>query len=171
MKWVSGSGKRESWDGMIQLLGNSVRNKRNAQVHVGCDSAIQPCSKGADRVIFATVVCLRTPGNAGRYYYTRQSEAVLHYPVLQTRLLREVHCDSNTDPTFKSTEHTRMLTGYIQSMGYQVGLIMPLAVSTAAKTLTCVVRLQYLAKPHAWATHIADRHSRSAVRTALHSSP
>lgn len=25
-----------------------------------------------------------------RYYYTRQSEAVLHYPVLQTRLLREV---------------------------------------------------------------------------------
>lgn len=53
------------------------------------------------------------------------------YPVLQTRLLREVelslstaevltandivvttvHCDSNTDPRCKSTEHTSMLKG------------------------------------------------------------
>ena len=52
----------------------------------------------------------------------------------------QVHCDSNTDPSCKSTEHTRMLTGYIQSMGYQ-----------------------FLVKPHAWATFIADRHSRNVA--------
>ena len=83
------------------------------------------------------------------------------YPVLQTRLLREmtlslmtaealtvneilvtqVHCDSNTDPKAKSSEHTRMLIGYIQSMGYE-----------------------YLVKPHAWATFVADRHSRGLAR-------
>ena len=84
-----------------------------------------------------------------------------YFPVLQTRLLREVelslqtaellrendvdvdtvHCDSNTDPTCKSTEHTNMLTGYIQSMGYD-----------------------YLVKPDAWATFVADRHSRGLLR-------
>ena len=34
-----------------------------------------------------------------------------------------------------------MLTGYIQSMGYE-----------------------YLVKPHAWATFVADRHSRGLMR-------
>ena len=83
------------------------------------------------------------------------------YPALQTRLLREVtlslttaealtesdvlvtqvHCDSNTDPKAKSSEHTRMLIGYIQSMGYE-----------------------YLVKPDAWATFVADRHSRGLAR-------
>lgn len=87
-------------------------------------------------VVFATVVCVI--GGAGRrYFYSRQIEEKRSYPVLQTRLLREVqlsldtaealtesdvpvtqvHCDSNTDPGCKSTEHTRMLVGYIQSMG------------------------------------------------------
>ncbi len=53
----------------------------------------------------------------------------------------QVHCDSNTDPTCKSTEHTNMLAGYIQSMGYR-----------------------FLVKPHAWATFVADRHSRGLLR-------
>jgi len=126
------------------------------QVHVGCDSAIT----GRGRIIFAIVVCVINPGHAGRYYYSRQSEECTRYPVLQTRLLREVqlsldvaeelqaqgvmvnqvHCDSNTDPSCKSTEHTKLLTGYIQSMGYQ-----------------------FLVKPHAWATFIADRHSRNVA--------
>ena len=81
--------------------------------------------------------------------------------MLATRLLREVelsintaelltandidvetvHCDSNVDPKCKSTEHTKMLTGYIQSMGYE-----------------------YLVKPDAWATFVADRHSRGLLR-------
>ena len=52
-----------------------------------------------------------------------------------------VHCDSNTDPKAKSSEHTRMLIGYIQSMGYE-----------------------YLVKPDAWATFVADRHSRGLAR-------
>lgn len=54
--------------------------------------------------------------------------------------IQRVHCDSNTDVNCKSTEHTRMLTGYIQAMGYQ-----------------------FLVKPDAWATLVADRHSRSRV--------
>ena len=49
--------------------------------------------------------------------------------------------DSNTDPKAKSSEHTRMLIGYIQSMGYE-----------------------YLVKPDAWATFVADRHSRGLAR-------
>jgi predicted RNase H-related nuclease YkuK (DUF458 family) len=128
------------------------------EVHVGCDSAVQ---SRAGRVIFATVICVvsRSCGG-GRYFYTRSIEDLHRYPVLQTRLLREVelalkaaealgaheietttvHCDSNTDPACNSTEHTRMLVGYIQSMGYS-----------------------YAVKPHAWATFVADRHSRGGL--------
>ena len=116
--------------------------------------------QGGHQVIFATVVCVISRGHAGRYFYARLSEPKRQYPVLQTRLLREVelslstaelltahdievatvHCDSNTDPRCKSTEHTRMLIGYIQSMGYE-----------------------YLVKPNAWATFVADRHSRGRM--------
>lgn len=118
-------------------------------------------SQRGNRVVFATVVCVISKGRAGRYFFARSIERKRLYPVLQTRLLREVelslataelltandidvkmvHCDSNTDPRCKSTEHTRMLTGYIQSMGYE-----------------------YLVKPDAWATFVADRHSRGLLR-------
>ena len=111
-------------------LAEQTRN--NVEVHVACDSAVQ-----GRFVVFATVVCVIAKGQAGRYFYSRLIEEKRQYPVLQTRLLREVqlsldtaealkledvtvaqvHCDSNTDPAAKSTEHTRMLTGYIQSMG------------------------------------------------------
>jgi predicted RNase H-related nuclease YkuK (DUF458 family) len=180
-------------------------------------------AQNGGRVVFATVVCVISRGNAGRYFYARLVEPKRYYPVLQTRLLREVevrsrgphsrppsffsvlhhepcvtsrsfsayrraqpscfaqpraqpsrratrscasasavfcqlslstaelltandidvqtvHCDSNTDPKCKSTEHTNMLTGYIQSMGYE-----------------------YLVKPHAWATFVADRAPRAKV--------
>ena len=112
-------------------------------------------------VVFATVVCVISPGKAGRYFYARLVEPHRLFPVLQTRLLREVelslataevltannvvvttvHCDSHTDPKCKSTEHTRMLVGYVTSMGYD-----------------CLV------KPEAWATFVADRHSRGLMR-------
>jgi len=156
MRWVTGSGRVEPWATVIENIVEDCRHKKDVQVHVGCDSAIQQ----GKRIVFAIVVCVIQPGNAGRYYYSRHCEARTLYPVLQTRLLREVqlslevaeelqaegvtvkqvHCDSNTDPSCKSTEHTKLLTGYVQSMGYQC-----------------------LAKPHAWATFIADRHSRSVA--------
>lgn len=40
------------------------------QVHVGCDSCIQP----GGTIIFATVVCAIRAGHAGRYYYCRLTE-------------------------------------------------------------------------------------------------
>ena len=91
-----------------------------------------------DSIVFATVVCLISESHGGgRYFYARLVEKKRRFPVLQTRLLREVelslstaellsandidvatvHCDSNTDPTCRSTEHTRMLVGYIQVNG------------------------------------------------------
>jgi len=158
-RWMTGSGRpADSWSAVVSELSRMVRSseKQRVEVHVGCDSSVQP--NGV--VIFATVVCVIREGHAGRYYYCRNAEKRTMYPVLQTRLLREVqlsletaeelkaqgveveqvHCDSNTDPTCKSTEHTRMLIGYIQSMGYN-----------------------YLVKPDAWATFVADRHSRSVA--------
>ena len=157
-RWIEGCGRpAESFDAVIDAIRESIATRDDVEVHVGCDSAVQ----GGDRVVFATVVCVISRGHAGRYFYSRLVEKKLHYPVLQTRLLREVelslataelltandvdvrtvHCDSNTDPRCKSTEHTRMLIGYIQSMGYE-----------------------YLVKPDAWATFVADRHSRGLMR-------
>ena len=192
-----------SWEGVLEEIVRTGRERggqSEIEVHVGCDSAHNP----GGRVVFATVVCVIRKGHAGRYFYTRHVEPRHMYPVLQTRLLREVtlslttaealtendvlvtqvhcdshtdprhmypvlqtrllremtlslmtaealtvneilvtqvHCDSNTDPKAKSSEHTRMLIGYIQSMGYE-----------------------YLVKPHAWATFVADRHSRGLAR-------
>lgn len=154
-RWISGNRRPvPSFDGVLEALTEEVL-RTDVEVHVGCDSAVQ----NGGRVCFATVVCViaRGGGQGGRYFYSRQIEPRRHYPVLATRLLREVelslqtaealkahginvetvHCDSNTDPTCKSTEHTRMLTGYISSMGYS-----------------------WLVKPQAWATFVADRHSR-----------
>jgi predicted RNase H-related nuclease YkuK (DUF458 family) len=137
-----------------------------AQVHIGCDSAVS-----RERVTFAVVVCVVSVGHAGRYFYARLEQSLHTVPVLQTRLLREVelalstaqeltehgvdivrvHVDSNTEPGCSSTEHTKMLTGYVSAMGY-----------------TCLV------KPEAWANFVADRHSRGNVhhvrRSALVSS-
>lgn len=153
--WRSGGGKRMgSFDDILAEITHEVLN-RDVEVHVGCDSAVQ----NGGRVVFATVICVIASGggHGGRYWYTRSIEPSRHYPVLQTRLLREVelslqtaeslsdvgiavsqvHCDSNVDPKCQSTQHTSMLTGYISSMGYR-----------------------YLVKPEAWATSVADKHSR-----------
>ena len=151
-RWNEGSGRKNSWEGLLDGVSHAEKTREEVEVHVATDSAVQ-----GKCVVFATVVCVIAKGKAGRYYYSRQVEHRHQYPVLQTRLLREVelslntaealtendvavqmvHCDSNTDPGCKSTEHTRMLVGYIQSMGYA-----------------------YSVKPEAWATFVADRHSR-----------
>ena len=152
--WKSGGGKPRSFD---EILAEITREcvTRDVECHVGCDSAVQ----NGGRVVFATVICVIASGGGqgGRYWYSRSIEPRRHYPVLQTRLLREVelslqtaealsdvaidvqqvHCDSNVDPKCQSTQHTPMLTGYITSMGYR-----------------------YLVKPEAWATSVADKHSR-----------
>jgi len=152
-RWIEGSGQQNTWDGVLRETREAERTRQNVEVHVGCDSAVQ-----GNYVIFATVVCVIAKGQAGRYFYSQKVERRRNYPVLQTRLLREVehsletaealsdsdihvtsvHCDSNTNPACKSYEHTRMLIGYIQSMGYA-----------------------YEVKPDAWATFVADRHSRA----------
>ena len=131
-RWISGDGRRNSWMDVLSHTHLAEQTRNNVEVHVACDSAVQ-----GRFVVFATVVCVIAKGQAGRYFYSRLIEEKRQYPVLQTRLLREVqlsldtaealkledvavaqvHCDSNTDPGAKSTEHTRMLTGYIQSMG------------------------------------------------------
>lgn len=131
-RWISGDGRRNSWMDVLSHTHLAEQTRNNVEVHVACDSAVQ-----GRFVVFATVVCVIAKGQAGRYFYSRLIEEKRQYPVLQTRLLREVqlsldtaealkledvavaqvHCDSNTDPKAKSTEHTRMLTGYIQSMG------------------------------------------------------
>jgi len=151
-RWIDGSGRKNTWQGVLDESRHAEATRKDVEVHVACDSAVQ-----GRYVVFATVVCVIAKGNAGKYFYSRQVEEKLKYPVLQTRLLREVqfsldtaealteedvavaqvHCDSNTDPGCKSTEHTRMLIGYIQAMGYA-----------------------YRVKPNAWATFVADRHSR-----------
>ena len=153
-RWIDGSGKPM---GTFSRVLEEIHRDSRDEVHVGCDSAVQ----SGGRVVFATVICVISRGGGGRYFYARKIEPHRFYPALQTRLLREVefsletaelltsndidvetvHCDSNVDPSCKSTEHTRMLTGYIQSMGYE-----------------------YLVKPHAWATFVADRHSRGLMR-------
>ena len=131
-RWISGDGRTKSWMDVLSHTHLAEQTRNNVEVHVACDSAVQ-----GRFVVFATVVCVIAKGQAGRYFYSRLIEEKRQYPVLQTRLLREVqlsldtaealkledvtvaqvHCDSNTDPAAKSTEHTRMLTGYIQSMG------------------------------------------------------
>lgn len=122
-------------------------------------------------VTFAIVVCVVSIGHAGRYFYARLEQSLHTVPALQTRLLREVelalrtaqelteqgvdivrvHVDSNTEPGCSSTEHTKMLEGYVTAMGF-----------------SCLV------KPEAWANFVADRHSRGNVhnvrRSALISS-
>ena len=72
--------------------------------------------------------------------HSNQVSGAPHVVLSAATVAAQVHCDSNTDPACKSTQHTGMLTGYIQSMGYQ-----------------------FLVKPHAWATFIADRHSRNVA--------
>jgi len=159
-QWMDGSGAKLSSfsDSVLPAIRSTQEDRAEVEVHVGCDSAVQQ----GHSVIFAVVICvISKSGGGGRYFYARRVEPRRIYPVLQTRLLREVelsltaadalrthgldvcqvHCDSNTAPGCKSTEHTRMLTGYIQSMGYA-----------------------YLVKPHAWATFVADRHSRDPTR-------
>ena len=158
-RWLDGSGHPvPSFQGVLEEISKTSATRENVEIHVGCDSAVQHGS----RVCFATVICIVSSScGGGRYFYSRTVEPQRNYPVLQTRLLREVecslntaealtahgvavetvHCDSNTDPACKSTEHTRMLVGYIQSMGYD-----------------------YLVKPQAWATFVADRHSRGLLR-------
>ena len=131
-RWIEGSGRKNTWQGVLDESRRAARTRENVEVHVACDSAVQ-----GPWVVFATVICVIAKGQAGRYFYSRRIEEKRQYPVLQTRLLREVqlsldtataltesdvtvdtvHCDSNTDPGCKSTEHTRMLIGYIQSMG------------------------------------------------------
>jgi len=157
-RWISGCGRPvPQFASVLEEIRRTQLSRDNVEVHVGCDSAIN----SGQRVCFATVICIISrSGGGGRYFYARSVEPERHYPVLQTRLLREVelslsvaellmahdvevttvHCDSNTDPRYKSTEHTNMLTGYIQSMGFE-----------------------YLVKPHAWATFVADRHSRGLM--------
>ena len=152
--WKSGAGKVAPFEEVLAEISRESL-ERDVEVHVGCDSAVQH----GGRVVFATVICVIASGggHGGRYWYSRSIEPSRHYPVLQTRLLREVelslqtaeactevainvqqvHCDSNPDPKCQSTQHTSMLTGYIQSMGYR-----------------------YLVKPEAWATSVADKHSR-----------
>ncbi len=158
-RWLDGRGRQLPFEDIVEQIHSRLDAPAEAhqavEVHVGADSALH----GDDRVVFAIAVCLYSVGNAGRYYYTRFEQQRSHFPVLQTRLLREVelaldaaqkltsegidiesvHCDSNTVPGCKSTEHTAMLSGYIKSMGY-----------------TCRV------KPEAWANLVADRHSRGA---------
>ena len=53
-----------------------------------------------------------------------------------------VHIDSNTAPGCESSQHTKMLTGYVSAMGFR-----------------------HLVKPEAWATFVADRHSRTNRHT------
>ena len=130
--WLDGSGIAvPSFDGVLDQIRLAHAARSDLEVHVGCDSAVQR----GDSIVFATVVCLISKTNGGgRYFYARTVEKRRRFPVLQTRLLREVelslstaelltandidvatvHCDSNTDPTCRSTEHTRMLVGYIQ---------------------------------------------------------
>lgn len=158
-RWLDGSGRPVAdFSGVLDEVRATYGIRDAVEVHVGCDSAVQQ----GGRVVFATVICIISgSGGGGRYFYSRTIEPARNYPALQTRLLREVecslntaevlkqngidvdtvHCDSNTDPTCKSTEHTKMLVGYIQSMGYD-----------------------YLVKPQAWATFVADRHSRGLMR-------
>lgn len=148
----------QSFDDILAVITRDVVD-RDSEVHVGCDSAVQH----GGRVVFATVICIIAPGGGlgGRYWFTRSVEPRRLYPVLQTRLLREVelslqtaealtdngidvqtvHCDSNVDPKCQSTQHTSMLVGYISSMGYR-----------------------YLVKPDAWATCVADKHSRGLAK-------
>ena len=61
MKWVTGSGEVEEWDSIIENVSKDCKRMEDIQVHVGCDSAIQP----AGRIIFAIVVCVMRPGHAG----------------------------------------------------------------------------------------------------------
>ena len=157
-RWIEGCGRPVAdFSRVVEAIREAEATRDAVEVHVGCDSAVQR----GERVVFATVVCVISRGHAGRYFYARLVEPKRMYPVLQTRLLREVelslstaelltandivvsqvHCDSNTDPRCKSTEHTRMLSGYVESMGYE-----------------CLV------KPDAWATFVADRHSRGLMR-------
>ena len=158
-RWKDGKGQSIHFDDLVQQIQASQTRRKPPEVHVGADSAIY----GDDRVIFSIAVCLYSVGNAGRYFYTRIEKQRNQFPVLQTRLLKEVelaldaaqeltslgiginrvHCDSNVDPSCKSSEHTPMLTGYIKAMGFD-----------------------YYVKPNAWANLVADRHSRGSRRMA-----
>ena len=153
-RWLDGSGHPvPSFQGVLEEISKTSATRENVEIHVGCDSAVQHGS----RVCFATI-CIASP--RGWPDDSRIVEPQRNYPVLQTRLLREVECslntaealtahgvavetvhrDSNTDPAQVDRAHADAV-GYIQSMGYD-----------------------YLVKPQAWATFVADRHSRGLLR-------
>jgi len=154
-RWRDGTGRPLTWEELVFETKREEVTREEVQVHIGCDSAVSN-----QRVTFAIAVCVVSVGHAGRYFYARIEQSLNSVPVLQTRLLREVelalsaaqeltnhgvnirdvHVDSNTDPTCASTAHTKLLTGYVAAMGFS-----------------------FLVKPEAWANFVADRHSRGNV--------
>ena len=92
-RWIDGSGyPLPDFHGVLSAIHETYASREDVEVHVGCDSAVQ----SGGRVVFATVVCVISRGKAGRYFYARLIEPKRHYPVLQTRLLREVELSLST---------------------------------------------------------------------------
>lgn len=87
--WKNSYGKEFNFTEMIEI----IEKFPNVQVHVGTDSHFK-----ADKLIFATVVALYSPGLCSKYFFKRTKESRKKDSNLKLRLLKEVH-DSITVAT------------------------------------------------------------------------
>jgi predicted RNase H-related nuclease YkuK (DUF458 family) len=152
--WLNSKGKIVSFE---TVMSDALR--KGVQLHVGSDSHLI-----GGKWLFATVLCVYTPGSGGTFYYRREKFLRNEFKSLYDRLMKEttlsilaaeelkdvaiseyntsnleivIHSDVATCDTESAKYHT-IVKGYVSSMGYDI-----------------------LVKPNAWASSaVADKVSR-----------
>jgi len=79
--WKNSYGKEFSFHEMIEI----IKRFPTVQIHVGTDSHFR-----ADKLVFATVIAIYSPGLCSRYFFKRTKESRNKDIPLRMRLLREV---------------------------------------------------------------------------------
>ena len=134
--WVTGSGKRISFDTIIDLI--SVHNKDKGKVCIGTDSFVKK-----NDCIFSVAICLygAEGQNGGRYFIKRTKSNKKLYPTMLQRIVLEtqksidlgtqlldvaprsnIEIQLDVSPTNKNNGTSRfadMLIGYSKGAGFE----------------------------------------------------
>ena len=84
--WKNSYGKQFKFDEIISTINKFPK----AQIHVGTDSHFR-----SDKLIYATVIALYSPGTCSKYFFKRTKESRNNKLSLKLRLLREVNDSIN----------------------------------------------------------------------------
>mmetsp|Transcript_24657 Transcript_24657/g.71153 ORF Transcript_24657/g.71153 Transcript_24657/m.71153 type:complete len:277 (-) Transcript_24657:3761-4591(-) len=165
--WITPKGPR-SYSSMIDEIRGSRERNPTLEVHVGSDSQVH-----GPLVVFATAICLYSPGNGARYYAAKEVFPSLHFPALAVRLLREVQntvevaecVKTSLADVFESLEDDEEALS-LEECSQGITLHVDCSrnprtkSSTASRMLTGYIEgfgYPYRVKPDSWAAWVADR--------------